>query len=361
MNTHIFVVGRHPELSLAEIKSVFSILGISHTIEKAEKQTLVIATAEELDTGTLMKRLGGTIKIGQRLLSSGSIEETILRHLAAVQIGKIVFSITGQNDRAIALRLKKELKSQGRSARYIESKNTATILHNQLVEHQGDITIIDGAVFVTKAIQPIESLGERDFGRPYRDAKSGMLPPKLAMMMINLAGQSLGATILDPFCGSGTILMEAATIGYTNLMGSDISPKAIDDTRQNFAWQGGSLPKKLFVADARKISAFLPKDSVDAIITEPYLGKPLRGSEPESVLASQTKELARLYHDCFIELDKILRPGGAVVIIIPAFQSKTDWIKINVAFPWTKTVSFFYARPGQRVGREIVVLKKLSA
>ena len=122
------------------------------------------------------------------------------------------------------------------------------------MEHQGDITIIDGAVFVTKAIQPIESLGERDFGRPYRDAKSGMLPPKLAMMMINLAGQSLGATILDPFCGSGTILMEAATIGYTNLMGSDISPKAIDDTRQNFAWQGGSLPKKLFVADARKIA-----------------------------------------------------------------------------------------------------------
>lgn len=46
----------------------------------------------------------------------------------------------------------------------------------------------------------------------------------------------IGDVILDPFCGSGTILTEAMLINYKNLIGADISPKAINDTKKNIEW-----------------------------------------------------------------------------------------------------------------------------
>ena len=86
-------------------------------------------------------------------------------------------------------------------------------------------------------MQPFKDLSRLDFGRPARDDFSGMLPPKLAQIMINLAQvQNPEALIIDPFCGSGTILSEALLMGYKDLLGSDISPKAIADTYKNISW-----------------------------------------------------------------------------------------------------------------------------
>ena len=84
----------------------------------------------------------------------------------------------------------------------------------------------------TEAVQPFEQFSARDFGRPGRDDLSGMLPPKLAIIMINLAQTPLNSILLDPFCGSGTILSEAVLLGYTNLIGTDISEKAIADSKK---------------------------------------------------------------------------------------------------------------------------------
>ena len=54
--------------------------------------------------------------------------------------------------------------------------------------------------------------------------------------MINLAlSQNIDyKNLLDPLRGSGTILTEAAVMGYQNLYGSDISRKAITDTKEKF-------------------------------------------------------------------------------------------------------------------------------
>ena len=84
-------------------------------------------------------------------------------------------------------------------------------------------------------MQDIESYTKRDRERPKRDAKVGMLPPKLAQIIINLAAgqlpeeklqnicdiplgepiprRLLGQTVLDPFCGTGVILQEASADG----------------------------------------------------------------------------------------------------------------------------------------------------
>lgn len=366
MPGYLFWLGHQPHLSSAELAAVFSARTVAYTISAKRKQFLLVETQTELDATQLMRHLGGVVKIARQLRGQKQ-SLTPANYLAQTQPeGKIIFST---NDKRLALTLKKELCGRGRAARYIEPKNTATILHNHLVEKQADLTLFDHELYVTSAIQPIAEFSQRDYDRPGRDAASGLLPPKLAKIMINLAGVSEKATLLDPFCGSGTILMEAAVMGYKNLIGSDISRPALKDTKNNLDWlqQNFKLPAinyQLFHARADQLEDQLPKRSVHAIVTEPYLGKPLTGAESEQFLKKQAAELARLYLGAFRSFYKILKPAGVVVFIIPAFRYKKNWITPDcvklikdIGFAprplLDKQTALRYHRPAQHLARDI--------
>lgn len=61
-------------------------------------------------------------------------------------------------------------------------------------------------------------------------------PPKVAQMMINLAGPDRHKILLDPFCGSGTILQEAALLNFQKIYGSDQNSQAVKDSQVNLDW-----------------------------------------------------------------------------------------------------------------------------
>jgi 2-polyprenyl-3-methyl-5-hydroxy-6-metoxy-1,4-benzoquinol methylase len=105
-------------------------------------------------------------------------------------------------------------------------------------------------------VQDIEAYGARDQARPARDARVGMLPPKLAQTIINLAAgrpetrmdkhwdsaDGLGRfMVLDPFCGTGVILQEALLMGYS-VYGSDIEPRMAEYTKKNLQWLVSNNP-----------------------------------------------------------------------------------------------------------------------
>ena len=373
---YLFELGRNNELSRAEIEQVFLSQKISFTILTQEKQNLFLETSKKLDAEKIMNILGGTIKISEQV-SENAHTEDICKYLNEAQNdGKIQFSLSGNNAKEMALTTKKLLKAEGRSVRYIEAKNTATILHNNLVEKQGDLTVSKRGLFVTRAIQAIEDWGERDFGRPGRDNRSGMLPPKLARILINLTGARVEQTILDPFCGSGTVVTEALSLGFKNIIGSDLSEKAIDDTKKNIDWikeqntETHFATPKIFVCDATQLQTHIQKNSVAAIATEPYMGKPLRGAEDKKTLEKQAGELRALYLASFKTFQQILQPGAAVVFIIPRFLQNKNWIQIdilaqiqNFGFSLERLTpnepSILYHRPKQFVGREIWKFRKI--
>ena len=96
------------------------------------------------------------------------------------------------------LELKKVLKAQDTSLRLVPNSsielNTATSHHNKLGLSANKVELLvvqggDGSIIVAESTgaQNITALAARDQGRPKRDAFVGMLPPKLAQIIINLA------------------------------------------------------------------------------------------------------------------------------------------------------------------------------
>jgi len=396
LNNYWFILGREALLASAEISAV---LGSPNNRKQKTYNTPInniLKINTTIDPSQSILRLGGTIKIGHEIgsnLSRIELENKIIEELKKTA-GKIHFGISYHGQRfslsdiqRLGLNIKKQLKQQQYSIRYVANReitlNSASVVNNGLLKRGKEFLISDENepkpndkkemfdLAVTEAVQPFEDFGRRDFGRPGRDNKSGMLPPKLAMMLINLAQAKPNDVILDPFCGSGTILSEAMLMKYTNLIGSDISAKAIEDVKNNIDWviksyklQVTSYKIKLEQSNVDGISNLLKSKSVNMIITEPYLGKPLHGKETKEELQKQVDELKQLYLSAFAEFKKILKKDGVIIFVIPRFKFRNDWIIID-CLEKIKKLGFspepllpnnnflLYHRPNQYVGREI--------
>lgn len=369
---YAFELGHQPHISRAEIEIVLKeMYKIDFSVPKQIPLFFIIETKESLDAVKLMQRLGGTISINEYIAPAKKTAETIASILEK-ENGKIHFSIKSE-DKKMGLAIKKELKARGKSVRYVEPKNTATIIHNGLIKSRSNFIVVDNEIYVTVGVQDIEEFTRRDYGRPKMDDKSGMLPPKLARAMINLAGKDTDAKLLDAFCGSGTVLIEALDMGYTNVVGSDVSLKAVEDTKKNMEWfveeQAITVSYAIHNQDASVLTKTIKEHSIDAIVSEPYLGKPLSGRETKQQIMGQTKELSELYARTFISFAKILKKDGVAVFIIPTFKYKNEWIEVNCAeqikkagleiVPLSKeSKTLLYHRPTQHLGRRILKLKK---
>lgn len=385
---YFFVLGNHPALSITELYSRLTIT-TSHYLEP----DILLAEVEGgVSVPELIQTIGGTIKAGKIVKkvsnSSSDIFKASLEILkAAPKQGKFNFGLSGygkfkSNLQSVGLALKQELKKSGVSCRLVVSRektlSSVVVEQNKLVKGGRELVYINNGqhvlIGITEAVQPFKDLSRRDYGRPARDDYSGMLPPKLAQMMINIGGIKQDDTLFDPFCGSGTIITEALLMGYDFVIGSDISKKAIDDTKRNVKWlqerENNISSPQLFVSDVRKLHAKLGEESVGAVISEGYLG-PQRGKFDVKFLQ---KELVMLYTEALQVLYKLLKPRGTVVLALPAFIRGGEPFLLPLSFGSFKVVgplvsikklpkltarqTFLYGRDGQKVWREVVVLRK---
>jgi len=384
-----FVLGREKDLSAAEIAAVLSIKDNQYSIEENQPIFYYSGTLP-MTEDNLIKKLGGTIKIAKEIGSGLNRSELIkiIQNILREKTGKICFGLSSFSSldtnelTRLGKEIKNNLKNDGFSIRFVPNKekvlSAATIDHNNLIKKGGEFLICEQvgekySLAQTVALQPYAEFSMRDYDRPGRDDVSGMLPPKLAMMMINLSEPQTNDLILDPFCGSGTILTEAMIMGYQNLFGSDISAKAISDTKINIEWIKKHLnitcPEfPLYNLDVKNLEEKTKPKSVDKIIAEPYMGKPLTGRESYEEILAQSQELKTLYLESFKIFKKILKSGGVVVFIFPHYRKGNDVITTSLSkeieglgftlYPFSKQKHLLYERPGQRVGREIWRFKK---
>ncbi len=392
---YFFVLGTNTALSIAELAAVVDF----SNPRLIAADFLVVESPREIMAESLIKRLGGIIKIGRIEAEMKSGDEVRLsKAIKQIAVGRQLsgsgskfnfgFSDYGKrafNKKDLGLKLKKQFTEENISSRFVISRektlSSVVITQNKLLKNGVEIILAGEGdnvlVGSTLAVQPFKDLSLRDFGRPARDDQSGMLPPKLAQIMINLAQVTdHNAVLIDPFCGSGTVLSEAIIMGYKHLFGSDISLKAVDDTRTNVSWTKElykieDVKMKLFVKSATDLSKFIKGDSVEAIVTEPFLG-PQRGMINFKTVISNLEEL---YSKSIKEFHKVLVPGGRVVMIWPMFYGQrpmtpdySGFKMVNKLPESLRTSQFIkkenrdtilYGRPGQKVYREVVVLEKI--
>ena len=391
---YFFILGSNPTLSSAELAAIFD---NTSKLSLIQTNIVILETDQEI-MANIIKKIGGTIKFGliHDEINPGNTNE-VLNAIAGFakpesSEAKFMFGLSsyGKNKtnlKPLAMEFKKLLKESGINSRWVISReptlSSVVVEQNKLTTDRGvEITIIQFnkklLLGKTLAVQPFKELSFRDYGRPARDDHSGMLPPKLAQIMINLSGATKASVILDPFCGSGTIITEALLMGYGHIIGADISTKAISDTKTNIAWieqnfKSRPVNLKLLNSDATQISKHLAPNSVDAIITEPYIG-PQRGLfNLEKII----RELERLYSKSLVEFKKILKPNGKIIMIWPSFYSKRQNIYLNpdlaglkiinpipknlqtnIFIKLTSRQTIIYGREQQKVWREIMVLEK---
>lgn len=374
---YFFILGNQADLAKAEIEAVMRRLKISGQITAVESIFLFYETKVPLNAAALTSTLGGTIKIGELLGPLEELSAEALFPFVPPQENKITFGISNYNllfdIQKVGLGLKRLIKEEGGSARFVTSQEyplSSVIVQKELLGKGFELVIMKtgGQLHVgkTSAVQPFELYSRLDYGRPNRDAKSGMLPPKLAQIMINLAELPLNKTILDPFCGSGTVLQQAVFLGYQQVLGADSSERAITDTRANLTWLAEEFDAPfdfdLKQVDVQALPRMIDAHSIDAIVTEPYLGPALRGGETDSFLERTANELATLYRQTLRALTAILKPKGVIIIIVPELCSKytSHTLPINELLPSDLTVAghWQYARPEQKVIRHVYKMIK---
>jgi tRNA G10 N-methylase Trm11 len=157
------------------------------------------------------------------------------------------------------------------------------------------------------------------------------LSPRLARALVNLTGTSPGQTLLDPFCGSGTILAEGL-LRSLRCFGVDSRRRLIEEARLNLRWisqraHGGSF--RLATGDARELHQVLDVKKVDAVATEPILLPALKAKPNVETAKEMIENAGEVYADALASIRDVVKPGGRIVVVVPVVQT-TDGNEIYV-------------------------------
>lgn len=128
----------------------------------------------------------------------------------------------------------------------------------------------------------------------------GSLKPPVAAAMLRLAQLEAGQRLLDPFCGAGTILIEASQLGALT-RGGDDDPIALEAARSNAQVAGVALALEQW--DARNLP--LAEHSMDCIVSNLPWGRQV----------AVDSALTMLYQQAVSEMQRVLVPGGRLVLL----------------------------------------------
>ena len=391
---YVAIAGRQPLISLAEIQALYD-----KAARLVGKKLVFFEINEdgEENISPDVNRLGGSLKLGKFFDTDFS---KLAKFLATAHPeGKITLGISDfskQKKFGLAkqksMELKRNLARMGRSARVITSNepeiSSATAHHNQLGEKAGcfEIFLIDREIYLSLGTQNITAYTERDQARPARDAKVGMLPPKLAQILINLCGKlPEEARVLDPFCGTGVVLQEAAIMGYVPY-GTDLNERMVEYSKKNLSWLfnehnqkrfkilPGLIQKKDQILNAISVgdaTNFTWEGEIDAVAFEGYLGAPMSKPPVDIKFKTEKAKCREIAMGFLKNITPQIKSGTPVVMALPAWlRENGKYAGLNILdeiqemgynfekFQDLSQSDLLYYREGQIVAREIIVIRK---
>lgn len=395
MHRYAALLGNNPSLSIAELAAALPDFERGHLFP--HQPMLTFNTSAPVDKAFL-NILGGTIilarQITENVVSLQDLPSLLATELSAVK-GKAVFGLrtsgVGPSTvRDLYRQCKTSLKQRGVSSRYVGNEREPAKpvqLHDEglLDPKKGcEIVILQDKNILwigrTVAAQDIKAYAFRDIEKPVRDTTVGLLPPKLAQMLLNfgvfLSGKK-NPLVFDPFCGTGVIPMEALLRGCP-VLASDVALKAVNGTEKNIDWvrKAFKINKKDLASEAWKqdaTKAFELKTKPDVIVTEGTLGPALKSRPTVKDAETYCKQAEELTAS-FLKNVSTTLPGTPVVMTLPVWYAQKKMVHLEKLWDRLPALKFrpmlpphaspavaghfslMYRRSDQFVGREVVLL-----
>lgn len=259
----------HPELPLAELKAVMECENIKATIDDVAEGLVILKNIPNNKINEyyqiLTKRLGYTHEIHEIIIKSNT--ENLEKDLQTIKWSEYI----NENFAVRVKRLHSEIDTVA-----TEREIGTLILDNSeniKVNLSKPKTLIRVAAFKNDLYIAIEriKLNKKHFeeSKPHKRPffYPGSMNPKLARCMVNLSRIKEGELLLDPFCGTGGILIEAGLIGC-KVVGSDIYWKMQNGTAINLDYYG-ITDYRTFHLDVRELKMY---EKVSSVVTDPPYG-----------------------------------------------------------------------------------------
>ena len=370
MQTLLFISGKNWILSLAELTSFFKARAIEFQIDYFSTEFFILIFQKDL-APALINDLGGTIKIGELKgkISAETVREAFLKKTKSAQKqvmdvlvssdalknmsktdGKLLFGISiytsdnniktagGGIQRYIGSQIKEELEALGKKSSFMgvsidrseAQLSHVEVLKKQLVEKQAEVLVCigktDSWIGVTVAVHNPFEFQKRDVYKPNQRAIFGM-PPRLARMMVNLSACTSEKTLLDSFCGVGTILQEAL-LEHAMVIGVDVNNWCVKAATENLEWieqeyHLSDADFRIIPGDVDHLVERVGVESADCMVSEPDLGPALRETPTGPYAQKIIEKLEPLFMNFIEQAYHVLRPNGRLVLVTPFIRTRS--------------------------------------
>ncbi len=365
---YLFHLGRDAELSALEVVSYLERTKRTYQVKKVTKLIMMVSI-DAFDPVEAMKCLGGTIKISaaaedaDAIIRASMTKNRISVGMTVLESGITMPEQVVQQIKTIAREEHVKVMQKHKTGRDIPpSKSKGLDL---------EMVIYKNILYHVVAVSDPKSYAQRDEKRPFFDPLM-VISVRLAKILINLSQVKPNGVLLDPFCGLGTILQEAALMQLQPI-GSDDDSRNIRECKENLAWAkktvGMNILPKVTIRRVEKMGLV----KADAIATEPYLGPFLKKLPFENEARDIAAELTPMYDSFLREARKTLRVGAKMAVIVPSFKTRNEKV-IRIGFqtllknhnfaivqPLKNTlIPLEYTLKGSKIRRQIYVVEKLK-
>jgi tRNA (guanine10-N2)-dimethyltransferase len=263
--------GENETLPAAELKAILEAEGCSYTIREKLDQVVKLDAAQN-SVNAVHRRSAYTRTCALELFTCETEETAIMKTAESADFRSVLCE--GESFAVRIRRVKEYAEKIGTVP--LEGKLGKHILHNttktKVNLKKPDKTFFgvltsDKLVFGLKlAEMETKTFSER---RPRKKPffHPSAMPSKLARCMANLARAKSGELVLDPFCGTGSVMIEATFIGC-RVLGFDVQRRMAVGCRKNLK-HFNVEPEGLVIADARR----LPITRIDHVVTDPPYGR----------------------------------------------------------------------------------------
>jgi tRNA G10 N-methylase Trm11 len=351
MEKFIFVIGRNPALSIAELEAYFTSRNISFKIFM-QNNLAIVAKTGSFSSKEAIKRLGGTLKIGR-----------VIDNFDNLYLGtknKVRYGISNYDDADLSqlhADLKAYFKSEKLKAMLKKSQARLPYLSPKESLNVVELLQLGGYFARTEAVFDGKQLEYIDSNRPENELKNST-PIRLSRMMLNLAGVSEKTKVLNPFATTGTITQEALLIG-AEVYVSDPRPENLDVTKTNLEWVKKQFnPKGIYIVK-RNFNGLKGRDFVT--VSEPPMGPFFKYLLHPEQAKNVSKTIYTNYKDL---LEEVYSLSKCIVLVTPIFRLRNEkeyrfqFERLLERHKFNSVKSFRYDSPGSKIIREIWVLER---